>query len=311
LPSGAVLVLALAFCWSADTCSASAFSVLAVDFAGRAGAPQGLIAAAGQPENAVWNPSGLAEIESPAAFVGYMDYMVGIRGGAAGYVGRAGWGGYGCYGCFLTTGDVRETAWDDPAGEMGRTFSHNEFALGLASGVSIGRMVVAGGALKAARQDLDGEAASALLIDLSGGVRIRPSREGSSGPEVRACLVVRNVPLSRWGGGDAPQSSEVGLGLELPGRRLLAGLSLLLGRGSRREVRAGLAALVSRDLEGRLGYRRRIGDLGDGANGLPWSRGLNAGFGVRFGRFWLDYTFEDASPLDNVHRFAVRIGQPQ
>jgi hypothetical protein len=56
----------------------------------------------------------------------------------------------------------------------------------------------------------------------------------------------------------------------------------------------------------RLGYRRRTGAISDSANDLPWERGLSAGFGVGFGRIWVDYTYEDASPLDNIHRFGIR-----
>jgi hypothetical protein len=79
-----------------------------------------------------------------------------------------------------------------------------------------------------------------------------------------------------------------------------------MGRSGRREARFGLAAMLSREFEARLGWRRRVGEGSDAAFGFPWQRGLNAGFGVYLGKFWVDYTYEDASPLDAVHRFALR-----
>jgi hypothetical protein len=94
--------------------------------------------------------------------------------------------------------------------------------------------------------------------------------------------------------------------VEVPGQGIDAGLSLYVADEGRREIRAGVAASPAEDFEVRIGYRRRVGAFSDSGSDLPWERGLSAGFGVGLGRVWVDYSYEDASPLDNVHRFGIR-----
>ena len=103
----------------------------------------------------------------------------------------------------------------------------------------------------------------------------------------------------------SPTGTEIGLAAESAwGQR--GGVSVLMGKDGEREVRLGMAASLSSEFEIRLGWRRRVGTGSDETYGFAWQRGLVAGFGVSLGRFWVDYTYEDASPLDAIHRFALR-----
>jgi hypothetical protein len=295
----------------ASTSQGSSFSVLNIDFIGRGGGTHGLVARTGDIDNVVWNASGLGPLEGDAGFASYMDYLVGIRGGTAGYRGRWRMLGYGVYLSYLTSGSLTRTVWEDPTGGLGITFTYTEIVLGLAQGLAVLPNLSLGTGLKIARQNVEDDAASGAFADLGATFRIRPGRWwAGSGTSIQATLVTRNLTLGKWGdeAGDAPLNAEVGVVMQAPAGGLTAGVSFYVGRDDRREIRTGFSALLSDEFEVRLGYRRRVGRMGDSAADLPWERGLLGGFGVGFGSVWIDYTFEDASPLDGVHRFGLRVG---
>jgi hypothetical protein len=216
--------------------------------------------------------------------------------------------GYGIWASYLSSGSLTETGFDDPTGGSGGTFGYGELMTGLAGGTGVLPYLSFGGALKLARQDLDDYSTSGVFGDLSVCFKAySPDLEVSSRPAVYTSYMARNILITRWGddGGEAPRNSEVGVALEFPGGDLVVGLAFYFAGGGRREVRCGLEADLSPDFELRLGYRKRTGRMSDQANELPWERGLIAGFGLGLGPVRLDYTYEDASPLDNIHRFAI------
>jgi hypothetical protein len=301
--------LALA-CGICPVCSASTFSALNIDFLGRCGGSHGLVADAGNLDNALWNPSGLGFFTGEAAFAGFMDYMVGVRGGTAGYVAGAGNMGYGAYLSYLSSGALTRTSWGDPAGGEGQTFDHSELTVGVSQGLQLLPNLAVGTGLKVARQNLDEASASGLLLDATTTLRLYPWGGGRlSGPAVFTSFVVRNLALARWQDdeGEVPRNSEMGLALRWPDGRVSYGLSFHFGQDGRRQIRTGLSARLSDEFEARVGYRRRTGVFSDSGSDLPLERGLLAGFGIGFGRLWIDYAFEDASPLDGIHRFALRV----
>jgi hypothetical protein len=269
----------------------------------------GLLAGAGHSSNPEWNPSGLGYGADEAAYAGFMDYVVGVHGGAAGYVGRAGKIGYGVYVSYLSSGTLTRTGWDDPVGGAGDTFSHSEIVIGVSEGLRVRPYWALGSGLKLARQALEDETSAGAFLDLSTTLRVYPlDRHDAMGPAVYAAFAVRNLKIARWDDeeGEVPLNSEAGVALRSTGGGLTVGLSSYFGRDGRQEIRTCIAARPSGEFEVRLGYRRRTGAFSDTGNDLPWERGLLAGFGIGFDRFWIDYTFEDASPLDNVHRFGLR-----
>jgi hypothetical protein len=286
------------------------FASAGLDFLGR-GRVSGLVASPGRLDDLFWNASGMAWRESGpgSAFAGWMDYLAGLRGGVAGYVGGAAGGRcYGGYVSYLSSGSLARTTWDDPTGGRGETFGWNEVAGGLAGGALLRSRLSIGGGVKALRQTLDDQAATALLGDVSGTVTLPGTGEGTT--RVNGCIAVRNLVLGTWGTAGDPGSGclEVAAAVDLAGGHCALGCSALLGREGRREACLGIAALASDEFEARLGYRRRTGVGSDASRGFGWQRGLAAGFSVGFGRFWIDYTYEDASPLDGIHRLAVRAG---
>jgi hypothetical protein len=300
------VVLALGLC---SACPAATFSNLNIDQLGRCGGTHGLVASAGDLDNTLWNPSGLGFFTGRTVFAGFMDYLVGVRGGSAGYVAAADNVGLGAYFSYLSSGSLTRTTWDDPTGMVGETFSHSEFAVGFSQGLRLRPYFAVGTGLKLAHQDLDESEASALMLDVTSTLRLYPWCDGcATSPAVYTALVSRNMALVRWQDqdGEAPRNSEVGLAVRWPESRLSYGVSFYFGRHGRREIRTGMSARVSKEFEMRLAYRRRTGAFSDRGNDLPIERGLLAGFGIGFGRLWIDYTFEDASPLDAIHRFGIR-----
>ncbi len=288
---------------------ASALSVLNLDFLGRGGGTAGLAARVGDPDNVCWNSSGLAFGAGNTAFAGYMDYLVGVGGGTAGYVGKASGGcGYGVWASYLTGRSLTRTSFDDPTGGRGETFNHGELMSGVAVGAGLLPYLSAGAAVKVAKQDLDDFTSSGLFGDLSVTLRAySPDPVVSSRPGIYTSYIARNIEVARWGEdeGELPGNSEIGVAFEFPRSSMVAGFSFYFGAGDRREVRWGLEVGLSREFEVRLGYRRRTGRMSDQACDLPWERGLLAGFGLGFGPLRLNYSYEDASPLDNIHRLSV------
>jgi hypothetical protein len=301
----------------AITLGASAFSVLNLDFLGRGGGTAGLTARVGDPDNACWNASALAFGDGSTVFAGYMDYLVGVRGGTFGYArGSGGDFGYGMYISYLSSGSLVRTGFDDPIGGRGDTFNYSEMMTGLAAGTEVLPFLSIGATVKLAREDLDEFSASGVLGDLSTTFKAySPDPLVSSRPGIYTSYVLRNILLARWGddGGGSPRNSEVGMALDFPRSGLVAGLSFYFGDQGRREIRLGLEVGLSEEFDLRFGYRRRTGRISDQAGDLPWERGLLAGFGLGFGPVRLNYAFEDASPLDNIHRFAVtsRLGRAE
>lgn len=287
---------------------ASSFSTLNIDFLGRGGT-HGLAGRIGDIDNVVWNPSGLGQPDGDAGYASYMDYLVGVRGGSAGYRGTWKATGYGVYVSYISSGTVARTGWTDPTGGLGATYTHTEVILGASQGLEVMRNLGLGWGLKLARLNLDDTASSGAFADISATFRVKPWGSGdASESSVQASFIMRNLTLLSWGDktGEAPLNAELATSLQFPADRLSLGMSLYAGRNDRREIRAGISALLSDEFEVRLGYRRRVGSMGDSEAGLPWQRGLVGGFGVGFGRLWLDYSFEDASPLDGIHRFGLR-----
>lgn len=303
-------VFASIFALFAPFCHASAFSSMNIDFLGRGAGTGGLVARSGDIDNVVWNASGLARSPGRLGFAAYMDYLVETKGGIAGYTGLSEDGmAYGLYVSYLSTGTVRRTDWDDPTGSTGE-FSHGEIVLGFSGGAGLTSHLSCGAGLKLARQSTDDVTAGGVFTDLSGTARLYPLGNGpnGSGYQAYSALIVRNLRLFRWGdeGGEPPGNLELGFEVEFPGNTFQAGFSFYFADRGRRQIRAGLAARPAEDFELRVGYRRRTGSLSDSGSDLSWERGLTAGFGVAFGRIWVDYSYEDASPLDNIHRFGIR-----
>jgi hypothetical protein len=308
-PNRYIVVLAVCGLFLSSVGSASTFSVLNIDFLGRCGGTHGLVASAGNVDNGLWNPSGLGLFTGATAFASYMDYMVGVRGGSAGYVAAAGNRGFGAYLSYLSSGSLVKTSWGDPTGGEGESFSHSEFVIGFSQGYRPVSYMAVGTGLKIARQALDETDASSLLLDAAGTLRLYHWQgEHAPGPAVYLSAVIRNLVLARWQDdeGEVPRNSEVGVAVCWPDGRFSYGASFHFGRDGRREIRTGLSSRPSPEFEVRLGYRRRTGAFSDSGNDLPSERGLLGGFGVAFGRIWIDYTFEDASPLDGIHRFGIR-----
>ncbi len=311
--SNRVLLLAVAL-WFAgfgvlSHVFASPFSALNIDLLGRGGGTHGRVAAAGEIDNVLWNSSGLGFANSSVVAAGYMDYLVSLGGGTAAYMGVGERFGYGIQASYLSSDTYAKTGLDDQVGQRGVTFKYGDLVLGVSGGMKLLPYLSVGTGLKFARYELDDVTGSGLAADLSGTVRVYPLDDTNEpGSAVYVSLVTRNLTLFRWQDEESaiPRNSEAGLVLRLPGNDLSTGTSVYMGEDGRREIRFGLAARPSKEFEVRLGYRKRVGRFADASNDLPWERGIMAGFGIGLGRFWIDYTFEDASPLDNIHRFALR-----
>lgn len=289
--------------------TAADFASADLDFLGR-GRAAGLGAGPGRIDNLFWSPSGLAWRSggSGEGFAGWMDYLAGLKGALVGYAGaERGGRALGGFVAYLSSGAVPLTTWDDPAGGRGETFTWSEISCGLAGGAMVLPRTSVGAGLKVVRQSIEHQAATALLGDLSTTTMLRRAA-GAGGIGLYACLAARNLVAATWGTGSDPTSGciETGLAADLGAGSATAACSVLLGRAGRREASLGLAAVLGGQFELRLGYTRSIGACSDASFDFGWQRGLAAGFGVGLGRFWFDYTYEDATPLDGIHRLVLR-----
>lgn len=256
-----------------------------------------------------WNPAGLGHLQRIEVAGGYMDYLASLKGAMAGVGGPVGhdWA-YNFYLSYLSTGQIDRTDFDDPTGGRGETFTFGELVGGLSAGVNLHEAVSAGAGLKFAREQLDGDFKTGVLADLGASFRVYAgSAWPRGGRAAYISAVAKNLLVAQDAeGSESPASLETGVSIAAKGMTAYSGgLSFFVGRRGVREVRAGMVAALSDDFRARLGYRRRVGENSDSSAGYSWIRGLTAGFGVRFGRVWVDYIYEDASPLDAIHRFGL------
>lgn len=286
------------------------FSSGSIDFTGR-GRSCGLVASDGDVDNMPANPSLLGRYrwEEASVFAAFMDYIGGLRGGAVGYGAHGGehWG-YGTYLTYLGSGSIPVSTWDDPVGGSGEDFAYTEVGGAVSCGVEVVPWAFLGGSARVIREALDDDASTVASCDLGGTVRVC-GFEGAASHAAYACILGRNLVRSAWNT-DSDQLSpslEIGLALDVHGGRTSAGCSFSAANHGRRQVVVGLSGLLSDEFEARIGYKKNIGTFSDASYDLPGVRGLVAGFSILLGKFWMDYTYEDASPLDNIHRVGLRV----
>jgi hypothetical protein len=262
-------------------------------------------------DNMPANPSLLGRYgrEEPSVFAGFMDHMGGLKGGAIGYGDRGGerWG-YGAYLTYLTSGSIPLATWEDPVGGSGEDFAYTELGGGVACGVEIVRSLVVGAAGRALREAIDDDASTAAWFDIGATVTLA-GFGGRGANAVHLCVLGRCLAGGAWNTRSEPPapSLETGLAVGFLGGRASAGCSFAAGEDGRRQAIVGLSGMMSDGFEARIGYKRNVGKFSDASYDLPAQRGLVSGFSVLLGRSWIDYTYEDASPMDNVHRLGLRV----
>ncbi|MGD9400762.1 MAG: hypothetical protein PVF95_00685 [bacterium] len=287
-------------CWS------SSFSAANIGMLPGAAPTQAYVSEVPELNDFWWNPAGLGYLDRVEVAGGYMDYLTSLKGGLAGFGAPTGRGwSYDVYISYLSTGQVTRTDFNDPTGGEGETFTFGELMGGFAAGMRLHDRLSAGAGLKFAREQLDADFRTGVLADVGGAFRLYGG--GARGLSAYVSAVGRNMIIAQDGdGGGSPAGLEAGFSLAgSGGTPFSGGVSYYIGQRGVREVRSGVIGLISEDFRVRAGYRRRVGENSDSQAGFSWLRGLTAGFGVRFGKFWLDYTYEDSSPLDAIHRFGV------
>jgi hypothetical protein len=256
-----------------------------------------------------WNPAGLGFLERLEVAGGYMDYLTSLRGGLVGFGAPTRRGlSYDVYVSYLSTGQVDRTDFDDPTGGGDQTFSFGELVGGFAGGMKLHEAFSVGLGLKFAREQLDSDFKTGVLADAGAAFRFYASGDPQSGGLAAYLSAVgRNMVIAQDGdGGGSPTGFEASVSLAGAGTTPFSGgFSYYVGQRGVREVRAGIVGLISSEFRARVGYRRRVGQNSDSSAGFSWVRGLTAGFGIRFGQVWADYTYEDSSPLDAIHRFGI------
>lgn len=290
-------------------CLCSTFSAANIGMLPGAAPTQAYVSEVADLNDFWWNPAGLGYVRRTEVAGGYMDYLASLKGGMAGLGGPAGrdWG-YNVYLSYLSTGQLDRTDFDDPTGGRGGTFTFGELVGGLSAGVNLRKAVSAGASLKFAREQLDGDFKTGVLVDLGATLRVYAGLDWPVGGRAAYfSAVAKNMLLAQDADdSESPASLEAGVSVAGAGATPYSGgFSFYLGRRGLREVRAGIVGMLSDEFRARLGYRRRVGENSDSSAGFSWIRGLTAGFGVRFGKVWIDYTYEDGSPLDAIHRFGL------
>lgn len=292
-----------------SVCTSASFSAANIGMLPGAAPTQAYVSEVDDLNDFWWNPAGLAYLGRTELAGGYMDYLATLKGGLIGFgtPARRSWA-YDLYVSYLSTGQVDRTDFDDPTGGAGESFSFGEFVGGFAAGMKLHEAVAAGAGLKLAREQLDSDFRTGILTDLGASFRVYGGEAWpGGGMAAYVSAAAKNLLIYQDGeNGQSPASLEVGVSLAGAGSTPLSGgVSFYAGQRGVREVRAGLVGLLSKEFRARLGYRRRVGENSDSSAGFSWIRGLTAGFGIRFGGVWIDYTYEDSSPLDAIHRFGL------
>ncbi len=290
-----------------EKASAECYSPAVIDM-GDGTANLGFIADRERTSNISFNPALLAGGDPLSVNFGYANYLVTSRTVMISFKGRVRKLGFGIHTSYLSGGVINRTTGDDPAGQASGSFTYSESSVGVGIGTQLVSWLDLGGFVRFARIDAEDYAKTRGFFDSGAIVNLQKLLFGvGKGWELNLGLVTRGVEISRGSKCEEEKiGQEISVNASIPKKGLRFALGWLSSTSGSREVRGGLVLKPAEDFELILGSRRRLGEFGDSRQGFPWHRGLIAGFGLRFGTHWLNYTYEDASPLQGIHRFVLR-----
>ncbi|MGQ9604492.1 MAG: hypothetical protein ACUVUU_09865 [bacterium] len=268
----------------------------------------GLIADRTRPSNMSLNPAILAGRAPVSVSFAYGRYLVTSRTVMISFRGRVGDVGFGIHSSHFNGGVISRTTGDDPAGQASGSFSYGETSIGFGLGAQLVSWLALGGGLRIARVDVDDYTKARAFFDAGTIVKLNEMLSGKTPKwELNVGMVVRGIEVSKGSKcQDEKIGKEISMNVSMPEKGVTFALGWLSSTKGRSEIRGGMVLRPAGDFELILGSRRRIGSFGDVNQGFPWHRGLTGGFGLRFGSHWLNYSYEDASPLEGTHRFMLR-----
>ncbi len=287
----------------------SSFAILNVPLSAQAGATPGFVAKPAEGASVWWNPAGFATLDQSSGNFTVIDYLGGLHGTFCSYEGRLSRGGYALWVSWLGSPWIaRRTTFTDPTGSQSGDFGYIVHVLGCAGAARLGRNLSFGVALKGIREEIDDDFYTAIFADIGTLVCLVRGTDLAGFSDIWLGGVTRNLRcISNPGGIESYRNFEIGTILSRPNDEMVCGFSLYFGPHGKREVRVGITGKLSPEFEMRVGYRRRIGRPSDSGYGFGLARGLSAGFAMTFSKISVAYTYENADPLDAIHRISFTI----
>ncbi len=238
-----------------------------------------------------WNPAGLAQIETPEIGAMQNTHFVDTQYQFLSGVKPFGSNVFGLSVYRLDYGSI--DAYDKDNVKQG-SFDAASMAVSLSMGRKINEQLMLGGSMKMVEEAIENEKASSFAADF--GVMYKLDKYNLSGviqhvgPGMK--MVKDSAPL--------PMTVRVGASRRFMSDRMLAAVEVSKPNDSNASLHGGLEYQLMPLIAMRGGYKLTPGQSTD-LGGLV---GLNAGLGITFNRFNLDYSIAPFGDLGLSHRFS-------
>ncbi len=239
-----------------------------------------------------WNPAGLAGLRGPQLAFMHNFHFLEMHHDYLGLASPVGYGSVGLAAYYWTSGTIM--GMDEKALPTSE-FSAWDLAIGLYYAHELGRLLSAGGGLKAIIERNEEEGGSALAADI--GLLLKPPLTGLS-----VGMTVQNLGTKLKlveNGYSLPLTLRFGMAWKIPATGLVLATDLSIANDERPKIAAGGEYWIAQLFAVRAGYKSGS-DLGALA-------GLRAGCGFEFQKVGLDYAFAPYGELGNSHRMSLLV----
>lgn len=283
------------------------FSTLKLIYSARANAMgQAMAGRAANFDGFQFNPATLIKAENKAISSTVSNFFVGSAGGSVSYIVPSNI--YSSYGFFLTywnSGAIERTEISNNGEliELNETFGAQNILAGFSAAKFISPAVDAGGSVKVVLDQIDGNSASAALVDL--GVLHHTANE-----RIKVGLAIRNLgfQISKYSDTDysegLPLTFMAGTGIDL-GKKTLLNLDISKATGENFVGKLGVEHKIHPALVLRGGFRSNAGDYYQGGI-LGLSSGLSFGLGWNFMNYTIDYSLSSYGDLGLSNQLSLR-----
>lgn len=256
----------------------------------------------GDINNMMWNPAGLARIQTAQAVATYANYLLDIQYGLIGYARPLSGGqviGVGIQ--YLSFGTFQETTPTAPTGAGLGTFGADDLAVALSYSRRFGPYISGGATLKFLYERIQNAAMDGLAADMGFQVvipeyRLRGAIALQHAGIVRSGLAGRRDPL--------PVTVRAGLGYTPAHLPVLLMGEVETGQGARTTGRLGAEFNIEDRVFLRVGYASSGADLRLEQSDFRLT-GLAGGIGVQTRSYRLDYAVTPQPRLGTVHRISL------
>ncbi len=300
MPAAAFCLLLPVACLSAAGPGTTSASFLKISVGARpAGMGEAFVAVADGADTTVYNPAGLARMESKEFSAMHLEYLQNIKYDSLSYAHPLSFGTFGISLGYLYMNDLKRTLYyeDEIYSENGN-FGACDRTLNLGFGRNFGESDSLGINLRMIRETLDDVSAEAYSADI--GFLHRPP-----GSTISLGLAFQNlgttmkfIEVSE----KLPVIFKTGVAARLIGEKLIIAFELDKPSDNYPELKIGSELKLFDIFAARLGYRYRTWAAD---NELGPLSGLTAGLGIKIYEYNIDYAFVPYGDLGGAHRFSI------